>query len=107
MAMITRVLSSALIAVLALPLLATGQEQSPLQSQHELRLTRKREVILLPPSRETAVQDAERASKEIAEAARLERLIRESRGRALSRPDLDYSIVSGIQARNVQRALRR
>ncbi len=101
----SRVLASIFVAVFALPLLAAGQERSPADLEQQMK--RMRPVVLPRPSTDTLNRDVDRATEEVTEPGRTDRMIREGRERPLSRPELDYSITNGIQSQNVDRALRR
>ncbi len=101
----SRVLASIFVAVFALPLLAGGQERSSADLEQQMK--RKRPVVLPRPSTDTLNRDVDRATEEVTEPGRTDRMIREGRERPLSRPELDYSITNGIQSQNVDRALRR
>ena len=100
-----RVVSSILVAVFALPILAFGQEKSSADLEQQMK--RRRSVVLPRPSPETFSRDVYRATEELTERSRTDRLLREGRQRPLSRPELDYSITNGIQSQNVDRARRR
>jgi hypothetical protein len=114
-----RVLLGVMIALLMLPTAAPAQSPtspaddlraSPdLKQSQDLRqeLKQKRYVVLPKPSPETVARDTEQALEELTAPDRAERLIRESRPQPPSRPDLDYSVVNGIQADGAMRALRR
>lgn len=106
-----RVISGALIAIVAFPLLAASQSApSPSSaSPGELRqeLKRNRYVVLPRPPIETVTRDAQQAADEIASPQRQDEAVREARRRPLNRPDLDHDVVQGIQAQQIHRALRR
>jgi hypothetical protein len=111
--MIRRLLGSFLIAVLIVPSSgATAQEKiggpSALPGPDvERRLKQKRDVVLPKPSDETVAHDLDQAARALGGPERTDQLIGEGRERAISRPDLDSSVVNGIQAENAARALRR
>ena len=106
--MTTRVLSAALIALTAWPLMAAAQSASPSTSSGELRqeMTRKRYIVLPKPSAEDVKADVNRAVDELQAPQRQEEAIR-STVAPPRRPDLDRSVVEGIQAQQLNRALRR
>ena len=83
-----------------------GEEPSP-QLKLELTLARKPPVIHPRPDPKTAEQDAEQAIAEVETRKRDERLMRETAPAAPRRPDLHYDVLSGIQSRGLQDALRR
>jgi hypothetical protein len=94
---------SALFAVLLmLPAFAFAQDTTPSTSP-ELRqeLKQKRYLVLPKPSPETVSRDTDQAINDM--PGHTDQLIRDSRERPLSRPELDSSVVNGIQA---DRALR-
>jgi hypothetical protein len=117
--MMIRLLAVVVVAVVTVPSLALGQAQAPAAPsivdtpsasvdtalQQEIR--RKRFVVLPQPPMEAVVEDTERARDEIGAPARRDELIRESRERPLSRPELDYDVTSTIQARQLHRVLAR
>ena len=104
-----RIVSSALIAIVAWPLVAFAQNAPSSASQGEVRqeIKRKRHMVLPEPAVETGTRDAERVADELTATQRRDELIRTSRERPLSRPELDSSVVQGIQARQINRALRK
>lgn len=57
--------------------------------------------------RAAAAQDAGRVTDDVEAAARQDDRLLDVKRRAPSRPDLRYDVFSRIQARNLQRALRR
>lgn len=94
-----RIVSAALMALLALPLAASPQQTTvPEDTRLQMEMKRKRAIVHPAPSREVVEQDVERS--EVVRAERRERIIRELTRREPRRPDLDYSVTSGIQARN-------
>lgn len=100
-----------LLALLASPLVgdrpARGEEPSP-QLKLELRLARKPPVApQLVPDPRVAEEDTEHAIAEIQARERTEALVRETLRAPSRRPDLQYDVWSGIQARNISDALRR
>lgn len=110
--MTIRLVSILVLALAALPPLAAAQERPGAEpptspSNLQLEVTRKRFVVLPRPPEETVAQDAETARQELLAEERRDALIRSSRERPLSRPELDYSVTSGIQSQRVLRALRR
>ena len=102
------ILSTALIAIVAFPLVAGAQNAASPGLQGDLRQEMKRkEFIVLPkPSTDTVTQDAERAADELAAKQRTDELMRPSTQPPRSRPELDQSVVNGIQGQQVDRALR-
>jgi hypothetical protein len=118
--MMIRALSVVVVVLVTVPSLAFAQSQHPAQlrvqapspgsgTDAEVRqeIRRKRYVVLPRPPVEAVVEDTERAREQLAQASRRDALIRESRERPLSRPELDYSVTSGIQSERVRRALTR
>ena len=118
--MMNRMVSVVVLALVSVPSSALAQarpsappsviEAPPAAStetgmRQELR--HKRFVVLPRPPMETIVEDSERVREALTAPERRDELIRESRERPLSRPELDSSITSGIQARRVLRALQR
>lgn len=99
--------SFVLVVMLGLPSLAAAQQRPAAPTDIEVRAKRERAVVLPQPPVETAVRDAEEVRRGLEAEGRRDALIRESRERRLSRPELDYSVVSGIQADRLRRALRR
>ena len=85
-----RVLAGALVALLSLPLAARAQAPAP-----------------RVPKSEAIVREAERDAADFEQWVRAEWLLREEARRAVERPDLSYDVRSGIQQRNLQRALGR
>ena len=100
------------LAVLAFCWLVAGgprdlaQEPSP-ELKLELRLVRKPPVVHPAPDPATAEEHVGAAIAEIEARERDERLMREVKPGPLRRPDLSYDVWSGIQARNINNALRR
>ncbi|MBI2217833.1 MAG: hypothetical protein HYU51_11090 [Candidatus Rokubacteria bacterium] len=119
--MMIRVLSVVVVVLATVPPMALAQPQHPVQPlvvqapspasgtdtdvRQEIR--RKRFVVLPRPPMEAVVEDSDRAREELTQPSRRDELIRESRERPLSRPELDYAVTSGIQSRRVLRALTR
>ena len=103
-----RIVSSALLAIVAFPLVAVAQNPAT-APQGDLRqeIQRKRYIVLPKPPVATVTQDAERVVEELIARRRQEELIRTTRERPLSRPELDQNVVQGIQAQQLNRALRR
>lgn len=100
-----RIASAALMAFLTLPLAASAQQAAvPDDARLQMEMKRKRAIVHPTPSREIIEQDVERS--EAVRAERRERIIRELTRREPRRPDLDYSVTSGIQARNRERLRR-
>jgi hypothetical protein len=100
-----RAASAALVTLLALPLGVWAQDVGvPEDAQLQMEMKRRRTIVHPLPSRQTVEQDVERS--EVVRAERLERIIREVTRPVPRRPDLDYDVTSGIQARNL-RELRR
>ena len=108
----TRIACVVIAIALAVPLVAVAQPAAPAQqnisqpADLEMRVKRRRSVVLPVPPQQTVIEDVERATEEITARAREDRLIQE-RERRLSRPDLDSTISNGIAARNAERLLRR
>ena len=107
-----RVICLMIAIVLAVPLVAVAQQTAPAQqnisqpSDLEMRVKRRRTVVLPLPPQQTVVDDVNRATEEITARAREERLLQE-RETKYSRPELDPTISNGIAARNAERLLRR
>ena len=105
-----RMISTALIAIVAFPLLAIAQgPSSPSSSsdgQLRQELKRKRYVVLPRPPADTVTRDAQQAAEELKAPERLDEALREARQRPLSRPDLDRAVVEGIQAQQLNRVRR-
>src|SRR3989442_13832897 len=105
--MVHRFCVSVLIAVLAAPVVVTAQEKPLAQSAQsaspgpgpdiELRKKHERDVVLPKPSDQTVIQDMEQVTRDLGEPERPDRLIRQSRRAAITRPDLGHSVVGGIQ----------
>jgi hypothetical protein len=91
-----------LAAALTLAACASAQDTAPSTSP-ELRqeLKQKRYLVLPKPSPETVSKDTDQAINDM--PGHTDQLIRDSRQRPLSRPELDSSVVNDIQA---DRALR-
>jgi hypothetical protein len=101
--MIARIASAALATLLALPLAASAQNASgPDDVRLQMEMKRKRAIVHPTPSPEAVERDVAEAVR----AERRERIIRELTRREPGRPDLEYSVTTGIQARNL-RELRR
>ena len=94
------IVSSVIIAIVALPFVALAQSAPPAQAG-DLRqeITKKGYVVLPKPSTE-AVADRITAPR------RREELLRAGRQSPVSRPELEHSVVNGIQGQQVDRALR-
>jgi len=99
------VASTALIALLTFPLAASGQDAAVADdTQLQMELKRQRAIVHPKPRLEVLEQDIERS--EAVRAERRDRIVRELTRPQARRPDLDYSVTSGIQARNLQRLRR-
>ena len=97
--------SAALLAALALPLAATAQDAGPgSDTTLQMEMKRKRAIVHPAPSRAVIEQDIE--SSDVLRQMRRDRIIREVTRPEPRRPDLDYAVTSGIQARNLQRLRR-
>lgn len=83
-----------------------SEEPSP-ELRLELTLARKPHVLHPVPDPRDIERAAEQAIAEIQARERTEELIRETLRAPSRRPDLSYDVWSGIQARNVNRALGR
>jgi hypothetical protein len=118
--MMRRVVWIAVAALVALPAGVMAQAQSPGvssgdanapaasgQTDVQLELRQRRYVVLPRVSPEVAAQDAEAARQDLAAPGRRDEIVRENRERAISRPELDYPVTSGIQGRSFLRALQR
>jgi hypothetical protein len=112
--MIRRLFGSVLIAILAVASSGAGaQEKTGGPSAMpgpdvERRLKQKRDVVLPKPSEETVARDLDQAARALGGPGGTDQLIQEGRrDRAINRPDLDSSVVNGIQAENAARALGR
>ena len=69
--------------------------------------TPARLVVPTAPQSENAVREAERGVADLERAERDRRALREATPQSTRRPDLGYDIQSGIQQRNLRRALPR
>jgi hypothetical protein len=97
-----------LLAGLVLPVAAWAEDASPPSSAIlQVEVARKRHVVRPVPSPAAVADDADRAQAAARDRAREEQLIRQQRAPASRRPDLDRDVVSGIQARNLHKALGR
>jgi hypothetical protein len=102
------ILLTMLATVLTFPVAVLAQSQpAPEPSELRQELKHKRFLVLPKPSPETVARDTDQAIDEMTAPERVDRLIRESRERPLSRPELDSSIVNSIQADRALRLLRR
>lgn len=100
-----RVALAALVALLTLPLSAAGQDAAVADDTRlQMEMKRQRAIVHPKPRPEVVEQDIERS--EAVRAERRDRIVRELTRREPRRPDLDYSVTSGIQARNLQRLRR-
>src|ERR1041384_2930732 len=103
-------IASALIGIVAVPLVvaAQGPSSSPSTSDGQLRqeMKRTRYVVLPRPPMDTGTRDAQEVADELSAPQRLDLTLREARQRPLLRPDLDHSIVEGIQAQQLNRVRR-
>ncbi len=72
----------------------------------QLQQKRMRYVVLPRPPMERVIEDTDTARQEVTATERQDKLIRQSREPAILRPDLDYSVTSGIQSQNILKALR-
>ncbi len=96
-----------LVALLQVPVPeARAQEPSGPHPLH-LTLTRRPPVTQPAPDPRTAEKDADQAMAEIQARARRDELIRKLTEVGSRRPDLDRDVMSGIQSRAVNDALRR
>lgn len=98
------VIIPATLAWLAAAIPAVSAERYPLESQFSLKTT------MMPPpplDEQTLELDVDQAIIEIAARKRDEELIREIVLVPRRRPDLDYAVTTGIQARNIENARRR
>ena len=99
------VASAALVALLTFPWAASGQDAAVADDARlQMEMKRQRAVVHPKPRPEVVEQDIERS--EAVRAERRDRLVRELTRPQPRRPDLDYSVTSGIQARNLQRHRR-
>ena len=103
----SRILSIALVAIASIVVvpLAGFAQSGVVQGDVRQEIKRKRFLVLPPPPAETVRQDAERVIEELEAKQRHEALMRPSVTPPRSRPELDPSIVSGIQGQQVDRAL--
>jgi hypothetical protein len=93
---------AALASVSVAPAVLAQQAQ-----QLELRHPRRPTVVLPEVPPDTVRADAEAARREIEGRARVKEATGEAREPLRRRPDLSYDVVSGIQSRGVNDALRR
>ena len=97
--------SAVLVVLLMLPLAASAQDAAIAgENQLQMEMKRKRAIVHPPPPRAAIEGDVDRAEAVVQE--RRDRIIREVTRPEPRRPDLDYSVTSGIQARNLQRLRR-
>jgi len=106
---------AALLVLLALPVAANAQ-MAPAPGQMPLEI-RKREsppesklgrpVVPPTPQSEDAIREAERSVADLERSARDRGALREQTPQFPRRPDLGYDVQSGIQQRNLRRALPR
>jgi hypothetical protein len=73
----------------------------------QLRIRRDRAIVLPKPPSEQAIEDAAAVRRELGAEDRRDAIVRETLERHRARPDLDHSVVSGIQAQRLLRALGR
>lgn len=111
-----RVVASLTVLLLALPPIAAAEEASgtrksgtPLEfKQSEIPMAKGRRPVVRPvPQPAAAAQEAERAVAEFEARQREEALVRQLTRLSPRRPDRDYDITSGIQQRQILKALGR
>jgi hypothetical protein len=102
--MLLRIVLAALIVLPLVPAAAPAQSGGTGQ-ETELRLEQKRKRLVVHPETPmaTAVRDAEQAADQTGAAE----IAREANDPVRRRPQLDYDVTSALQARGVQRSLRR
>ena len=96
----------ALAAVLLQASAALAQEP-PRPLQLHLRASPTPPVVPSPPAREVVEKDVDEAIAVIVERQRAIEVTREAARGFERRPDLDHSVVEGIQTLNIQQGLRR
>lgn len=94
---------------LVLPITTARAEDAspPPATGLQIEVKRKRHIVRPLPSPAMTAEDADRAATQIQERWRDEQRLRQQPLPPQRRPDLDYDVVSGIQARNLGKALRR
>jgi hypothetical protein len=106
---------AALLVLLALPVAADAQ-MAPAPGQMPLEIRKGesppesklgRPVVPPEPQSEDAVRDAERGAADLERVDRDRRALREQAPPLPRRPDLGYDVQSGIQQKNLRRALPR
>lgn len=99
--------STSIIALVLSPVAAVAQQDSA-SPPGELRMEKKRPraVVLPRPSDQVVREDVERAREAAVAPERREEIIRDSRQRPLTRPELDYSVTNAIQADRANAARR-
>jgi hypothetical protein len=75
--------------------------------QDDPKLPSQRRVVHPPPAPEIVERDAEQAAAQIKQRERDDELARKEVREPERRPNLDHDVVQGIQARNIENALRR
>ncbi len=82
-------------------------QEPPRQLQLRLKAPPTPPVVPSPPAREVVEKDVDEAIAVITERERAVEVTREAARGFERRPDLDHSVVEGIQTLNIQQALRR
>ena len=82
---------------------ASSAERYALESKHSLKAT----LAVPAPDGKALEKDVDQAIAEITARKRDDDLVRELVLTPRRRPDLDYDVVTGIQMRNIENALRR
>lgn len=103
----TRFASAFIVALVLSPVpVAAQQEHASPPSELRMEMKRPRAVVLPRPSEQVVRDDIERAREDAGATERRDEIIRESRQRPLSRPELDYSVTNAIQADRANRLRR-
>lgn len=100
--MVQRLLVLAIVTVLLLPSAAPAQNAA-VDSQIGIEAKRRRVIVRPEPPVSAAIQDAQRAADNAADAE----LVRETNEPRRRQPQLDYDVTNAIQARNIPRSLLR
>jgi len=101
-----RALVGVLSVIMALAGCSTGQQSASPVTNLETELKRKRFVVLPRPTPDGVEKDVAAATSEREATERREELVNQVI-RSPRRPDLDEPVSSGIQSRNLGRALTR
>ena len=86
---------------------AAPAEPPALSLQGDPKLSSPRRAVHPPPVPEIVERDAAQAAAQIEQREQDDELVRKEVRKPARRPDLDHDVVQGVQARNVENALRR